>query len=449
MLFQSLWRESYSRPAFALVAAMLVILPGVPFDGASAYTLKTLYSFCAKTKTDVCTDGDSPSFGGVIVDSAGDLFGVTGDGGDWRHGPGGVVYELAYSPATGGWQYTVRYRFCAKGGCKDGSLPDGTLIADTSGNLYGLTSLGGTHNHGVVYKLTAVPGNDLWAETVLYDFCAKSACADGALAVAGLTYLGAATGQPYDGVASLFGTTIAGGANGGGTVFELSPAGTRLWHETVLHSFCAEGGAQCTDGQSPRALVTMDASGNIYGTTDVGGASGAGVIFELTPQAREWSATVLHAFCSSPNCTDGINTVAGLTMSASGDLYGTTYAGGAGNAGVAFQLVPDGGQSPYTVLHDFCATARCADGTQPFGGLAMDTTGNLYGTSFRDGRFNGGTVYRIGGDFQVLYDFCRRSNCKDGEDPASTLVANGAGRLFGTTNKGGKFGKGTVFELVP
>lgn len=447
MRFQSSWRADHSRLAFSTIAAVYIALSSAAIDGASAHTLKTLYSFCARTREDVCIDGDSPSFGGLIADSNADLFGVTGDGGDWRHGPGGVVYELVYSPVAAGWHYTVRYRFCAKGNCKDGSLPDGTLIADTSGNLYGITSLGGTHNHGVVYKLAPVPGSDLWAETVLYDFCAKSACADGALAVAGLTYFGAASGQPYDGTAPLFGITIGGGANGGGTVFELSPAGNRLWHENVLHGFCAE--AQCTDGQSPRAPLAIDASGNIFGTTNVGGASDAGVVFELTPQGDKWSATVLHAFCSSPNCTDGVNSAAGLVMSTSGNLYGTAYSGGARNAGVAFQLMPDGGQSPYTVLHDFCAARRCADGTQPFGGLAMDASGNLYGTSFQDGRFGGGTVYRIGGDFQVLYDFCRISNCKDGENPASTLAGNGAGQLFGTTNKGGKFGKGTVFELVP
>ena len=417
---------------------------GMPPTPARAAPLNTLHSFCAKLiNGDTCKDGREPLFGALLMDSAGNLFGTTPDGGPGK----GILYELVANTDGTDWTYVVRYRFNA---IRGGLEPDGPLIMDLSGNLYGVAGLGGANHVGVVYELSPVAGAKLWNETVLYDFCADGGtCADGSVAVAGLTYQGAATGLPYDGTSPLFGVTLFGGAHGGGVVFRISPSGRRQWHEKVLHDFCSSGGDQCTDGTNSRALLIMDAAGNLYGTTDSGGAGGVGVVFELTPQAHQWNETVLYSFCAMADCADGANTVAGLAMDSSGALYGTTYDGGANGAGTAFKLVPNGAQSQYAVLHDFCSDAGCADGGKPFAALALDNAGNLYGTASNGGARGSGTIFGIGKKFAVLYNFCMRSGCKDGESPQEALIRDGAGNLFGATHTGGQHGEGTVFELPP
>jgi len=158
------------------------------------------------------------------------------------------------------------------------------------------------------------------SEQVLYSFCSQTNCADGAYPAAGLI---------MDGSGNLYGTTVHGGARGYGTVFQLTPTGTG-WSENVLYGFCPQG--NCADGANPAAGLIMDGSGNLYGTTVGGGARGYGTVFQLTPTGTGWNENVLYSFCPQGNCADGAYPAAGLIMDGSGNLYGTTQEGGAGAA---------------------------------------------------------------------------------------------------------------------
>jgi len=268
-------------------------------------------------------------------------------------------------------------------------------------------------------------------ETALYSFCAKAKCADGFGPPAGLT---------FDQKGNLYGTTGAGGAGkdcppsytGCGVVFKLTPEGK----ETVLYSFCAQ--SRCADGANPYAGLAIDQKGNMYGTTYSGGAhNDAGVLFKLTPEGKE---TVLYSFCARGGefCTDGAKPDAGLVLDQKGNLYGTAVEGGAYEGGVVFKVTPEGKE---TVLYSFCAQFSCADGAAPLAGLIFDRKGNLYGTTFEGGDGSGqpGVVFKLtpGGKETVLYSFCTQENCADGAVPLAGLIFDQKGNLYGTTFGGG------------
>jgi uncharacterized repeat protein (TIGR03803 family) len=282
-------------------------------------------------------------------------------------------------------------------------------------------------------------------ETVLYSFCAPQAnCADGERPEAGLI---------FDLKGNLYGTTYSGGDHdycgnnrgaGCGVVFKLTPEGK----ETVLYSFCAQ--TNCTDGAGPAAGLIFDQRGNLYGTTDAGGAYGYGVVFKLTPKGKE---TVLYSFCAQGgySCTDGANPYFGAVLDQKGNLYGTTYGGGAYDSGVVFKLTPEGKE---TVLYSFCAQTNCTDGENPAGGLVFDHEGNLYGTTLSGGAHTpgtfGGVVFKLSpkGKETVLYSFCAQSNCADGAQPYAAPIFDRKGNLYGTTYFGGA-NVGVVFKLTP
>ena len=217
--------------------------------------------------------------------------------------------------------YQVLYNFCSQDGCADGAYPGSSLIMDGAGNLYGTTYQGGFGQKGVVFKL-APDGT----ETVLYNFCSQSGCTDGANPGGGLV---------MDAAGNLYGTTQYGGdpscypGFGCGTAFKLAPDGT----ETVLYNFCSQSG--CTDGAEPVGGLVIDAAGTLYGTTSAGGASGGGVVFKLAPDGTE---TVLYNFCSQSGCADGAEPWAGLVTDTAGNLYGTTVGGGDYGGGVVFMV---------------------------------------------------------------------------------------------------------------
>jgi len=327
--------------------------------------------------------------------------------------------------------FSILYAFCRQTACADGATPEGGLTADRAGNLYGTTYYGGTSGYGTAFEV-APDGT----ETVLYSFCTQPKCRDGAFPEAPLL--------ERDG--SLYGTTTSGGANKKGAVFKISSAGT----QTILYSFCSQ--PNCADGARPRAGVVMDKVGNLYGTTNRGGntncSKGCGTVFELAPGGTE---TVLYSFCSESNCTDGARPRAPLTPSA-GNLYGTTDSGGAANKGAVFRISSGGTE---TVLYSFCTQQNCADGAQPAAGVVMDNAGNLYGTTSRGGDTNCphgcGTVFELAanGSETVLYAFCPKGNCSGGAQPGSgALLDVGNGKsLYGTTGAGGANGFGTVFKL--
>jgi len=323
---------------------------GVVFKVDTTGAETVLYSFTGGA------DGANPR-GGVIRDSAGNLYGTTYGGGT---SGAGVVFKLD----TSGHQ-TVLYTFT---GGTDGGYPVAGVIRDSAGNLYGTATGGGTAGAGAVYKL-----NTTGQETVLYSFPGG---AGGAGPQAGLT---------RDSAGNLYGTTAHGGTAGAGVVYELNAAG----QASVLYSFT--GGA---DGNRPLGAVTRDSAGNLYATTNKGG-TGLGVVFELNASGQE---TVLYSFTGG---ADGVNPLSGVTRDSAGNLYGTTYLGGTSNAGMVYKLTAAGAE---TVLYGFTGGA---DGGYPEAGVIRDSAGNLYGTTLQGGTAYAGVVYEVNtsGQETVLYNF--------------------------------------------
>src|SRR5580692_7095907 len=260
----------------------------------------------------------------------------------------------------------------------DGAYPEAGLIQATNGNFYGTTYAGGANcapdGCGSIFKIT--PSGTL---TTVYNFCSQSGCSDGYYPEAGL--IQASNGDFY-------GTTTSGGAGGGGTVFKITPGGQL----TTLHSFCSQ--SNCTDGEYPEAGLIQATNGNFYGTTyGGGGANDRGTVFKITPGG---TLTTLYSFCSVgyPDCADGdLPRFGSLVQATNGDLYGTAPSGGAQiYYGTIFKITPGG---TLTTLYSFCPQSGCPDGDDPRGTLVQDTNGNLYGTTFAGGANGFGTVFSL------------------------------------------------------
>ncbi len=246
---------------------------------------------------------------------------------------------------------------------------------------------------------------------------------------------GAFGGLIFDAAGNLYGTTIYGGAYNAGTVFELTPTSTG-WTEKVLYSF------NCADGCNPQfERLIFDGAGNLYGTTPHGGAYGNGVVFELTPTSTGWSETVLYSFTGG---ADGGYSYAGVIFDAAGNLYGTTWVGGAYGGGVVFELTPTSNGWSESVLHSLTGGSDAA--------LTFDRGGNLYGITWFEGTYGWGTVFKLGPNRNgiwtesVLYQF---KGDKDGAEPRGRLIFDSAGNLYGTTGNAYTSGYGIAFELVP
>jgi uncharacterized repeat protein (TIGR03803 family) len=328
--------------------------------GAHGWTLTTLHSFNG-------TDGGTPN-GGLIFDAAGNLYGTTQAGGSGRDG--GTVFEM--TPGSAGWTFNVVYDFCQEYRCPDGGAPDGGLVIDGLGNLYGTAAAGGLYSQGVAFELTANSGQ--WAERVLYSF------------------LGVSTGYDPSGplvldlAGNLYGTTAAGSTAGGGSVFRLKRSAGGEWKERILYGFCSTGFPLCKDGLHPYAGVVFDGAGDLYGTTSQGGGSRCGettcgIVFKLTKASnRHWGEAVLYDF---PSPANGSFPSSSVIFDKAGNLYGTTSGGGnsscSGGCGVVYKLtLSAGGKWKYTVLHKFTGQ----DGGYPDGGVVLDSKGNLYGTAY-------------------------------------------------------------------
>ena len=339
--------------------------------------------------------------------------------------------------ANGAWAaegFTVLHAFSARAFRKGNNLYAGPLL-DASGNVYGVAESGGTRGAGVVYELSRTSGG-AWVETVLYNF--KGGTEDGANPHATLM---------ADGAGNLYGTTASGGLTarkcktGCGTVFRLTPnAGS--WEESVLYRFT--GGA---DGAVPYAGVVMDSAGNLYGATNAGGASRAGVVFKLTPGPVWWHETVLHTFQGSP---DGSSAYATPVLDADGNLYGTTNSGGRNNLGIVYLLAPqlDGSWTEH-MLHTF---AGGEDGANPLAGLIFDRHGNLYGTTSYGGTANCGIAFelmpdRAGGWSERLLHTFLGGTAYDGENPNGLVFGTDA-TLYGTTAGGGTDNPGTILKIT-
>jgi uncharacterized repeat protein (TIGR03803 family) len=236
---------------------------------------------------------------------------------------------------------------------------------------------------------------------------------------------------------NLYGTTSAGAANAGGTVFKITLGGTL----TTLHSFCAQ--SFCADGQEPLAGLVQASDGNFYGTTYYGGADANGEIFKITPAG---TLTTFYSFCAINLCGDGTNPHGALIQGTDGNLYRTTQQGGTHGDGTVFKITL-GGQ--LTTLYSFCSQALCADGSIPDAGLVQGSDGNFYGTTERGGPGDG-SIFKItpSGVLTNLYSFCIQSGCPDGGQPLAPLAKGTDGNFYGTTEIGGANNGGTVFKMT-
>jgi len=392
----------------SLIAASILCLASTAL---CAPKYKVLHSFSSGN------DGGG-LFGSLLVDGHRNVYGTTAG---WGPYGGGTVFEL--TPGAGGtWTLTNLYNFCGQSGCSDGNASFAGVTSDNAGNLYGTTSDGGAYENGVVFEITR-QSDGTWIETVRHSFhfgdyggCCPSAgvtidpegnlygTVGGAYELSpgsgGWTYdvLHVFTGQNGDGyfaegvirdtAGNLYGITEQGGTDKGcgggcGTVYRLHPEPDGNWRETILYDFTS------CDCAFPAGTLYRDAKHNLYGTTK---GNNAGTVYRLNPEkGGHWRETTLHRFTAGAG---GNDPAAGVVMGKSGELYGTTFAGGDPNCycGVVFKLAPaKGGTWKYTVLHRFVAI----DGAQPGASLILDSKGNLYGTTELGGTYNLGVAFEL------------------------------------------------------
>ena len=414
------WKNAY---ALLLVCAATVI-------GCPAQTFRVLKSFDD-------ADGSSPS--GLVQATDGNFYGTTSQGGKnylCPVGGCGTVFKVAP-----GGKLTTLYSFCSQTNCADGGAPYAGLIQANNGYFYGTTLNGGANcssseECGTIFEVT--PRGKL---ITLYSFCSQTNCADGAVPYAGL--MQAANGNFYG--ATTYGGAYCVSSGGCGTIFEITPKGKF----TTLYSFCPQ--SHCADGSLPTAALVQATDGNLYGTTNQGGANcvnsgGCGTVFAITPKGK---LTTLHSFCSQTGCPDGYSPLAGVVQGTNGDFYGTTTAGGANNEGTIFRLTPTG---KFTTNYSFCSLSNCADGRSPLAPLVQATDGNFYGTTEGGGATNAGTIFEITpkGKLAKLHSFCPHgAPCSGGAFPTAGLVQAADGNFYGTTEIGGVHGEnGTVFRLA-
>ena len=399
MKFES--RSSTGRLVLALVSAIGLVAAAA--SCAQAQTLSVVHSFTGGN------DGADP-VDGFTMSATGTLYGTASSGGGSGYG---VVFKV-----TGKGSETVLHSFA---GGSDGATPNGGMVRDAGGALFGTTAAGGASGSGTVFRVKGAK------EAVLYSFAGGT---DGANPQAGLV---------MDAAGNLYGTTSLGGSAGNGTVFELVAPKKKNgpWKEIVLYSF-----GTGTDGATPVSGVSLDAAGNLYGTTSLGGAYGYGTIFRLTPGSA-WTENILHSF---QNTDDGAYPYAGLVFDAAGNLYGAATQGGTAGGGTVFKLRSSKGNWKFSVLYSVPGWGISGS----FRNLLLDESGNIYGTTHCDGDYNAGTIYKLapsggGWAYTLLYTFTGGS---DGLFTISNLVLKN-GKLYGTALNGGADGAGVIYNLTP
>lgn len=392
---------------------------------AQAQRYKVLYSFqCGPN------DGSAPE-AGLTLDRGGSLYGTTYDGGNLScpFGGCGTVFQIA----PGGVEKVLYFFQGTYSGGSDGMHPQGRVVLDSAGNIYGTTIQGGDPNAGcsiegcgTVFKISPQG-----TETVLHRFAGN---ADGGSLSGGLV---------WDHAGNLYGTSCSYGVLGGGTLFRISTDGSQY---TILHNF-----SPGTDGTCPLGDLVRDAAGNLYGVANGGGAYSGGTVFKVDTSGN---LTVLHAFSGIP---DGEEPRLGLLRDRAGNLYGETRAGGGGTqsscsgagCGTVYKIDSAGEES---VLYAFSGLSDGMDGAN---GLVMDTKGNLYGITYQGGdesvpcEFDGcGVLFGVSqtGKEEVLHEFGKVSG--DGSFPFAANLVRVGSNLAGTTTLGGKFGCGTVFQAT-
>ncbi len=404
-----------ARPAAGIFFALAIaFVLAATSPAAQAQSYNVIHDF-----TD--TNAGVTPYGGMTLDRWGNLYGTTylgGVNGD------GAVYKI--SPQGSSWTYTTLYSFLGR---PDGSGPGfGSLVIGNDGRLYGTTEGGG--NFGIAFSVQPAANicpslNCSWKDTAIHRFGSGS---DGAQPIAGLV---------ADAAGNLYGTTSEGGTLNFGTVFELTRSG-QTWTETTLYNFT--GG---TDAANPPAGVTLDAAGNLYGTSSFGGANGVGAIYKLTNSGSGWTESILYNF---QDASDGSYPVGGVIVDQAGNLFGTTFNGGDNGGGIVYELSPSNGGWTFTTLHSFTGSYG-----GPYNKLARDAAGNLYGATNGEGLYGFGSVFKLtpgdsGWTFTDLYDF---TGGNDGGQPYGSLTVDGHGNVYGTTAIGGSANQGVAFEITP
>ena len=420
-----IFRTSLRAAAAGLALAIMFLLTVGATEAVQAQTYQVIHNFTGGV------DGQEPNFG-LTIDAAGNLYGTTFEGDTGT----GTAYKLVHRST--GWALTPLYVFTI---ASKGVIPYSTLVIGRDGKLYGTTAFGGigpclAYGHtgcGTVFTLQnpvtfCHTSYCPWIETPLYKF---SGGADGSNPYGGALV--------FDQAGNIYGTTYGGGT-GSGVVYKLTPAGSG-WTESVLYTFA--GGS---DGASPWAGVTLDQAGNLYGTTAAGGAFGGGTVYELSPSGSGWTKRTLHSFQQQQ---DGGNPYAGVILDPAGNLYGATQYGGSGGGGTVFEMSPSGDSWIFTTLYSFIGSGG-GHAKGPVADLVMDAGGNLYGTTGGDGTYRFGSVFKLtpeggGWTYTSLHDFTGGS---DGLLPRSNLVFDGSGNLYSTAY-GGVDGNGVVFQITP
>jgi len=391
---------------------------------AQAQTESTIYVFNG-------FNGGRPVTG-LVSDGSGNLFGTTG-----ADAPNlGVVFEL--SPTSTGWNETTLYTFQS---ALDGEGPTSNLLFDAAGNIYGTTAFGGiVCGCGLVFELSPNSSGG-WTKKTLYTF--GGYIHDGENPAGNIA---------MDAAGNIYGSTAFGGLYGGGIIYELSPQPSG-WRETVLFNFSQTIGT----GGLPTGVV-LDAAGNLYGNASVGGivssdcpAASCGTVWELNHTGGVWRLQVLHAFVG----TDGSDPIGAVAFDGAGNLYGATYLGGKHQSGIVFQIPAPLSRADFHVIHLFNGRDG---GLAPQAGVAVDSQGNLYGTTSQGGESEAvcqgagcGLVYELTPSagqwtFTVLHDFTG----PDGWYITNPLILDSAGNIFGTSQLGGaRNNQGTVFEITP
>lgn len=375
-------------------------------------------------------DGSSP-FTGLTIDAGGNLYGTTFSGGTNRSG---TVFSLDSSGS--GWILNPLYSFA---GGSDGAGPVARLVVGPDGALYGSTSAGGGGNCvnysgysgcGTVYELRPPlrsPASAIvyWASNVLYRFSGN----DGGYPQGDLT---------FDRSGNIYGTTINGGSAGWGVVYSLTRTNGG-WTQDLLYQVQNDG-----DGQYAWGGVVFDPAGNLYGVFSQNGPGGYGAVYKLTPSGHSWTESTVHGFTYHGN--DGATPQGGLISDSAGNLYGTTVHDSTGG-GTVFELTPSGGNWSFDFLYGLTGGIDLG----PYDKLVMDRAGNLYGTTFADGQYGYGSVFKLtrsgnGWTYTSLHDFRGGS---DGSNPMCSLVLDASGNVYGTASGGGANNGGLIFQIAP
>ncbi len=392
------------RMGRSTVSATLTILFLFLTPTAQAQTYRVLHSFTSGP------DGASPQ-AGLAIDSAGNLYGTTvagGTGSLCSAPPGcGTIFKLTH--AGSGWITTPVYEFI---GTNDGGHPIAPVLIAPDGTLYGDTYFG----YGTLYRVTTSPT----APTTPFNFGHLSTLHsfDGAMPSGEVA---------FDSSGNLYGGTAFGGPADEGTIYEWTGSGYNLIYS----------GRQYSDGQTPEGGVTPDLSGNLYGTFSAGGPYQSGFVFELSPSQQGWTIQNLASF------SGGYTPASGLVFDSHGNLYGR-------RGGGVYQM-------SYSGLYWYLTGIGNGGSSPPWGysRLTVDPAGNILGASYDGGAYGMGSVFKLtfsNGSWtqSTLHDFCPDAPiCSEGGQPASNVVFDAQGHLYGTTTAGGAYGYGVVWEITP